>query len=198
MTRRGLVQSLLALIGLASPSSSFAAERLSYADSCRRLMTLGFIDGPDVPPMPTRTPRYDDAAPGVSFFRQLIENADLSDLTLPRTYFDRSDIKAVSFRNTDLNHSNLCWNNFIKTDFSSGSLAGGDLRSSLFFRCRFNQADLRGADLRRSQFEYCDFAGASLAGAIATRGQLFSGPLSDEQSAMIDWRDDEGPEPDGG
>lgn len=198
MTRRGLIQSFLFALGLGTSTVVQAAERLSYEASCRRLLQLGLLDGPNVPPMPDHLPHYDDAVSGVSFFRQDLEKTDLSDLSLPRTFFGRSETREVSFRNTDLSQSNLCWNTFIRTDFSGGSLEGGDLRSSLFARCSFQQCDLRGADLRRASFEDCDFSGARLDGAIATLGQPFSGALTDAQAAVIDWRSDEGPEPDGG
>lgn len=198
MTRRGLIQSILLAMGLGVSTVARAAERLSYDASCRRLIALGYLDGAEVPPMPTRLPRYDDAVPGVSFLRQMVEIADLSGLTLPRTFFGRSEINAVNFSNTDLSQSNLAWNDFLEVDFSGASLAGGDLRASQYLRCRFDGADLRGADLRRSTFDNCSFADALLDGAVATKKQLSARALTASQWAVIDWRDDEGPEPDGG
>jgi hypothetical protein len=52
--------------------------------------------------MPDRIPRYDDGQPwGVNFFRTMLSENDLSNLTLPRTYFGRLQISNVSFRDTD-------------------------------------------------------------------------------------------------
>ena len=199
MTRRGLAQSILLFLGLAGPTRAWAAAgRLSYEASCRRLIALGFLDGPSAPPMPDHLPRHDDPVPGVSFLRTMLEIADLSGLTLPRTFFGRSEINAVNFSNTDLSQSNLCWNDVLEVDFSAGSLAGADLRSSQFLRCRFDRADLRRTDLRRSGFDHCSFADAHLDGAIASRRQASGLGLAPAQSAVVDWRSDEGPEPDGG
>jgi len=198
MTRRGLTQLILLLFGLARPTHAVAGARLSYAASCRRLMALGFVDGPSPPPMPDHLPRFDDAVPGVTFFRVMLEIADLSGLTLPRTFFGRSEINAINFADTDLSQSNLCWNDFLEVDFSGASLAAADLRSSQFLRCRFDGTDLRGADLRRSSFDHCSFGDARLDGAVAARGQASGLGLDRRQAAVVDWRSDEGPEPDGG
>jgi BTB/POZ domain-containing protein KCTD9 len=102
--------------------------RLNYDLSCARLRELGLLAHDNHPPMPERLPQYDDSEPlGFSIFRTLLDDAlDLSDLTLPRTFFGRSQIDRVSFRNSDLHESNLCWNDFNGTDFS-----GADLGSSI-------------------------------------------------------------------
>jgi uncharacterized protein YjbI with pentapeptide repeats len=92
----------------------------------------------------------------------------------------------------------LCWNDFIDVDFSHAVLAACDLRSSLFERVKFVGADLRAADLRRSSFEACTFVDANMQGAILTRGQDAQISLSRQQRIAINWRDDEGPEPDSG
>jgi hypothetical protein len=172
-------------------------HRLSYSDSCRQLGRLSY--GGEPPPIPDRMPRYDSAEPwGVSFFREQVREKDFSNLTLPKAYFGKSELKCVLFCNIDLTESNLCWNDFIDVDFSHAVLAACDLRSSLFARVKFVGADLRAADLRRSSFEACTFVDANMQGAILTRGQDAQISLSRQQRIAINWRDDEGPEPDGG
>jgi BTB/POZ domain-containing protein KCTD9 len=174
------------------------APRLSYEDSWHQVRGL-LSEGEDVPPLPDHVPRSDDGAPlGVSFFRTLIEEEDLSNLTLPRTFFGRSAFNKVGFRNTDLSESNLCWNDFIDVDFSEASLAGCDARASLFSAVNFASADLSHADLRHSRFESCDFTGAEMRGAILAREQGTSVTLSEKQKAAIAWTEDEGEEPRGG
>ncbi len=152
------------------------------------------------PFVPAQMPSYDDDGPlGFSYFRYRLEDADNSNLTLPRTYFGRSLLRRVSFTNTDLSESRMCWNDFEDCDFSGSDLSGCDMRASNFTRCRFVGAVLRGADLRRSFFKDCDFAGAELAGAVAEDeigcAQL---DLTDEQGAVMAWAEDAGPEPPGG
>jgi uncharacterized protein YjbI with pentapeptide repeats len=171
--------------------------RLSYLESCRHLGRLG--ENGEPPSIPDRMPRYDGAEPwGVNFFRERVQDKDFSNLTLPKTYFGRSELKGVRFRNTDLSQSNLCWNDFIDVDFSETILDACDLRCSLFERVKFIDADLRAADLRGSSFKACLFDGANVQGAILTRAQGVRIALSKEQRISVDWRDDEGPEPDGG
>ena len=86
-------------------------------------------------------------------------------------------------------------------DFSGTDLSGCDLRASTFSGCKFVGAVLQRADLRRSSFEDCDFTGADLSGAVAEDAD-FPGCvqdfLSDEQQAVMEWSEDEGPEPPGG
>ena len=107
---------------------------LSYA----RLCDLGLLDPNELSSPPERMPRHDDEGPlGFSVFRQrLDDNLDLSDLSLPRTFFGRSEINRVCFRNTELRESNLCWNDFLGTDFTDADLARSDMRSSIFERDR--------------------------------------------------------------
>lgn len=174
-------------------------HRLDYAASCRRLQPK-YLDEGAVPPQPIRRPAYDDEDPlGISFFRTLVgEGDDLSNLTLPRTFFGKSEVSKVSFRNTDFSESTLCWNDFIEVDFSGASLPHSDLRAALFDRCDFSGTDLRGADLRISTFADCVFEGARMDRAILTRQQGASLPLSDDQRSTIAWTDDDGPAPGGG
>jgi BTB/POZ domain-containing protein KCTD9 len=175
-------------------------SRLPYDLSCARLRELGLLDGDSRPPVPERLPRHDDNEPlGFRIFRtRLADGLDLSDLTLPRTFFGRSEINRVSFRNCDLRESNLCWNDFLGTDFMGADLAGSDMRSSLFREVVFVTANLTGADLRRSSFINCDFKDATVKGVLLTRWQVDATCLAEAQRQDIDWRDENGPEPGGG
>jgi uncharacterized protein YjbI with pentapeptide repeats len=181
-------------------NTMMSQARLSYADSIHRLQDLGFLEPDEQPRMPVRLPQPEDEEPlGPRFFRTFVgEGADLSNLTIPRTFFGRSEIGNASFRNTDLSESNLCWNDFTDTDFTVATLARADLRSSIYTRVIFTRADLRGADMRRAEFEGCIFDGAIMKGVILTRRQGARLGLSHAQKDVIDWRDDDGPEPGGG
>src|SRR6202011_6251696 len=127
------------------------AARLSYDLSCTRLRELALLARDDHAPMPERLPQYDDKEPlGFNVFRTRLSDAlDLSALSLPRTFFGRSEINRVSFRNTDLHESNLCWNDFLETDFTGADLARSDIRSSLFRRVMFLNTNLAASDLPR-------------------------------------------------
>jgi uncharacterized protein YjbI with pentapeptide repeats len=125
-------------------------------------------------------------------------SGDSSNLTVPRTFFGRSEVSGASFRNTDLSESTLCWNDFVEVDFSDGSLRGGDLRAAVFDGVIFARCDLRGADLRRSSFKRCEFTDADLRGAKLTREQAVLLELSLEQERGVLWEDGDGEEPDGG
>jgi uncharacterized protein YjbI with pentapeptide repeats len=175
------------------------SARLSYEESCKRLQPK-FIDEGSFPPMPQRRPQANDEEPhGVSFFRTFVgEGEDLSNLTLPRTFFGRSEIDDASFKNTDLSESNLCWNDFTDVDFTDATLTGADLRASNYCRVNFTSADLTNADLRGSWFKDCNFDGTRMIGATLTRDQITKLNLSDRQRAEISWTDDTGPEPAGG
>ena len=176
------------------------AARLSYDLSCARLRDLGMLALDERPPIPKRLPRDDDEASlGFSVFRERLDDAlDLSGLSLPRTFFGRSEINRVSFRNTDLHESNLCWDDFLGTDFTDADLARSDMRSSLFRQVVFVNANLDGADLRRSSFIDCNFEGATMRGVALTREQCPTMHLSEAQRLAVDWHEDSGPEPDGG
>lgn len=170
-----------------------------YISSYEYLRSLGLLPEGTIPPMPNHRPRHDDAEPlGVNFFRTVLADATLNDLTLSRTYFGRSEIKNVLFCRTDLAQSTLCWNDFIQVDFSYTNLSFSDLRASMYIRVSFQNADLKNCDLRRSSFQDCAFDRANMEGAILTRAQRSELKLSDEQVKAIAWTDDDGPEPEGG
>ena len=120
--------------------------RRTYEESVRELERQGWIERGQAPTAPpARRPRFDDEALGIQFFRTSVENADLSNLTMPGTFFGRSEIVRTCFRDTDLRNSTLCWNDFVDVDFSEACLASCDLRASTFDGCTFERADLRGA-----------------------------------------------------
>ncbi len=173
-------------------------QRLSYEASCQ-LLQKDYLEPGEVPPIPDRVPRYDDDTLGVSFFRTVVgEGDDLSNLTLPRTFFGRSEVNNARFLNTDFTESCMCWNDFIDVDFSHAVLARCDMRASSFDGVKFVGADLRQADMRHADFENCDFSGAAMAGAVLTHAQGEHVSLSPAQRSEIAWTDDPGDEPDGG
>ncbi len=146
-------------------------------------------------------PNYDDEELGFSYFKYGLDEADNSNLTMPRTFIGRSSFIRVSFVNTDLSESRMCWNGFDECDFGEADLSGCDMRASTFENCRFVGAILRGADLRRSSFVDCDFTGADLTGAIAEDEDAIGCVqdwLTDAQQATMAWSEDEGPLPPGG
>ncbi len=154
------------------------------------------------PLVPDRMPNFDDDEPlGFTYFRCRLEDADNSNLTLPRTFFGRSGFTRVSFANTDLSSSRMCWNDFSECDFSGADLSGCDMRAAIFEGCKFADAVLRRADLRHSSFVRCDFSGAELTGAVAVREDRNEGVidhLREEQQAVMEWHEAPGPEPPGG
>jgi len=180
------------------PKTKLMSQRLSYDDSCRLLQREELIDPGDIPPCPKRPPRHDDEVLGVSFFRSELADAKLEHLTLPRTFFGRSEIRGTSFRGTDFSESTANWNDFVDVDFSSADLSRCDFRACPFQEVRFVGALLVGADFRHCSFEGCDFTGADLAGAKFTKKAAASLQLSSEQQRVIDWQADDGDEPEGG
>jgi uncharacterized protein YjbI with pentapeptide repeats len=108
--------------------------------------------------------REDDLT-DITFFRVGYRRADLSNLTIPRRKMYRSSFERVSFVNSDLNQSFMCWNDFIDCDFTDADLTCCDMRSSIFRNCKFIRCRLIGANLQRSTFEECDFTDADLTGA---------------------------------
>lgn len=172
-------------------------ERASYAQSCRILQSQELLESSELPALPERAPRHDDEQLGVSFFRTRLADVTLDGLTLPRTFFGRSEIRGVSFRGTDLSESTANWNDFTEVDFSSADLSRADLRASVFERTSFRGADLRDADLRRAAFRGCTFTDADMRGAKLTRAFAWLFSLSRAQRAVVDWQPP-GPEPEGG
>lgn len=173
-------------------------ERLSYEDSCRALQSQQLIEPGNIPLMPPRPPGHDDEVMGVSFFRTLLADAKLEHLTLPHTCFARSEIRATSFRNTDLSGSTANWNDFIQVNFTAADLSHSDLRACRFERVRFANAKLVGVDFRYCGFKDCDFSGADLTDAKVTQKAGRSLRLSPEQQSVLDWQAEDGEEPSGG
>jgi uncharacterized protein YjbI with pentapeptide repeats len=154
-----------------------------------------------IPPLPDHRPQCSDPAPlGVSFFRTCVGAGehDLENLTLPRTYFGKSEVGPMSFRNTNLSESTMCWNDFIEVDFSDADLSGCDLRASIYSGVKFVRTILQNADLRRATYENCDFQGADMRGAQMTYEQADQITLSHQQRQEIDWQDSDGEDPPGG
>jgi uncharacterized protein YjbI with pentapeptide repeats len=172
--------------------------RLSYEDSYRYLQREGWEGEGDVPPLCDHIPRYDDEVLCLSFFRTMIEGGNLENLTIPRTYFSRTQIDRTSFRNTDLTESVANWNNFEDVDFSGADLTRLDLRGCEVIRTKFRGAILKDADLRCGSFEDCDFTDADMNGTKLTRETGAGLLLSSMQKAEINWHDEDGEEPDGG
>jgi hypothetical protein len=172
-------------------------SRLSYAESCKLLEPYGAC-GSEPPPMPSGIPKHDADILGVNFFRTVIEDAKFENLTLPRTFFGRSEIKNSSFAGSDLSKSHLCWNEFVGVSFCGTLLAGADLRASDYQKCDFIECDLSGADLRRASFKNCVFKGAILKDAIIPRRLKKVCEFSEDQIAQAKLIFFEGPEPDGG
>ncbi|MDR3458528.1 MAG: pentapeptide repeat-containing protein [Verrucomicrobiae bacterium] len=173
-------------------------QRLSYEDSCRALQAAQIIAAGAIPPAPYQRPRHDDEVPGVSIFRTVLTKAKLERLTLPRTFFGRSEIRATSFQDTDLSESTANWNDFIEVDFTGADLSGSDLRACVFERVRFRGANLTGVDFRCCGFKKCDFTDANLTDAKLTQKVGAALKLSEEQQSVVDWHGEDGEEPAGG
>ncbi len=184
-------------------------ERLSYEESCRELQEWGLIEEGDLPPLPPSLPQADDETLGVSFYKSGIggeqpgDLARMENMTLPRTFFGRSYLHHISFKNTDFSESVLCWwdfadADFTDADFTRADLSGADLRASIYTQVLFVRADLSGADLRLSQFHCCVFTEARMRGTKLTRDGADGLGLSERQRGEIDWQDEDGEEPDGG
>lgn len=158
---------------------------------------------PSLPPLSKTEEDEEDEAGGLSYYKTGVSDGDLDHLTIPRTFFGRSEIALFSFRNTDLSESTLCWNDWLDCDFIEADLSRADMRASRYVRCYFTGAALSGADLRRSSFEGCDFMDAKMNGTRLTREQASAmrqdgAYLNQTQQAEIEWMEDDGPEPPGG
>jgi uncharacterized protein YjbI with pentapeptide repeats len=169
--------------------------RLSYEDSWRELQRQQLVGAGAIPPLPHNPLRHDYEVRGVSFFRTMLTDAKLEHLTLPRTFFGRSELRAVSFHDTDLSESVANWNDFIAVDFSRADLSRSDLRACLFERVHFVGAVLVGVDFRYCGFKHCDFTDADVTDARFTVKAGAALRLSDEQRSVIDWQSDDGEEP---
>ena len=173
-------------------------QRSSYENSVRTLQKSQLIDVGDVPLIPQQRPRHDDEVMGVSFFRTELVDAKLDHLTLPRTFFGRSEIRATSFRDTDLSESTANWNDFIEVDFTGANLSGSDMRACVFERVKFRGATLMGVDFRYCGFKQCDFTEADLTDVKLTQRVGAALRLTPEQQSVVDWHAEDGEEPEGG
>jgi hypothetical protein len=153
--------------------------------------------GGHTPDVCDRPERGQEDFTGLVFREKAFEEADFTDLRLPRTLFLRCRFAGVSFHNTELRLSCLADGDWIDCDFTDADLACADLRGAELFGCRFVEARLVGTDLREAKLTACDFAGADLTGAKFDRALKATLPLSDVQrDRMVDWYDpaDEGPD----
>ena len=173
--------------------------RWSFEDSWARLREQGLIATEATPYRPPQLPRHDDEQLGLSFYKTCVAGR-FHDLTIPRTFFGRSEIRDAWFENTDLSESNLCWNDFLDVSFRNATLTGSDLRASSFRRVTFAGADLSRVDLRGSTFLECDFSDARLDGAIAVRRPWLAWirSLNRTQKRRMIWRWTRGEDPGGG
>jgi uncharacterized protein YjbI with pentapeptide repeats len=179
--------------------SQTGSLKRTYEESCQFLQKNGWLDaGVPFPDLPCKRPLFDDELLGVSFFRTRVMDAKFENLTLPRTFFGRSEIQNVSFAGSDLSESTLCWNDFVEVDFTGCNLSGCDLRAAFFDGVKFTGADLSGTDLRLSQYTNCEFSNACLMGAKLTKKQRQALQLSAQQEQQVDWQDSDGEEPGGG
>lgn len=173
------------------------AKRMTFAESWaflkrKRLMSLK--GSPSVIDHHAGWDREGDPT-NIDFFRTAWEDADLANLTIPRLYINRSDLQQVSFRNSDLNQSFMCWNDFVDCDFTDADLTCCDMRRSLFRGCKFIRCKMVAAYLSGSEFDDCDFTDADLRGAIIDTDTDID--LTDEQMNVLECVM-ESPEPKGG
>ena len=178
-----------------------STSRLTYEQSCKSLQEQQWLKPGDIPPLPTRPPAYDDEILGVEFFRTSLDGklgADFENLSLPRTFFGRSDIVDITFRNTDFSESVANWNDFIDVNFLGADLSRCDFRACKLTRVSFENSTLADADLRCCNFESCTFTGADMTGTKMTRTTGIGLQLSKEQRAVVDWHEEDGEAPGGG
>lgn len=174
-------------------------ERLNFEDSWKVLRETTALVGPE-DPFPGKVgpagwgrpgspiryykcPEFNIPAEGEEYSRWELEN-----LTIPSIFLCRCGIEDISFRNTSLQWSSFCFNDFVEVDFTDADLSLCDLRFSNFEQTSFVRTDLRKADLRNSYFKGCDFTDANMHGAKLTYDQAEELPLSEEQCAVIKWR----------
>lgn len=173
-----------------------ATTRLPYDASYARFIAATLGSGPPNPTVRER-PRYDTTT-GPSLFRTRIDGCALEHLELPGLFVGRSELISVSFAGSNIGLSTLCWNNFERCSFDESDLRDSDLRAAYFIECSFVRADLRSCDLRLATLRSCNFTEAKLDGAIATTNQRAALALTDEQIAVVDWRESGGDWPPGG
>jgi uncharacterized protein YjbI with pentapeptide repeats len=173
-------------------------KRLSYEESCAALQKRKMIGAGAIPALPDSQPRHDDAAGrGIRFVNTVLAHRRLENLTLPRTFFGRSEIRRMSFKGSDLSGATANWNDFVQVNFSGADFSGSDLRACLFERVRFVGASLAGVDFRYCGFKRCDFKDADLTDAKLTRKAGAALRLTPEQQSVIDWQAEDGIEPEG-
>jgi len=174
-------------------------KQKTFKQTISHLESLGLIADVNDLRAPERMPQFDDENPtGISFFRTTLVDQDLSSLNMMRTFFSKSKINNCGFQNTNLNESNLCWNNFKDVNFEGTQLKGSDLRASTFTNVNFSNCDLSDVDLRRSTFKRCSFENARMDRAKINSIATPKLPLSAEQKSVVDWQAIDGLEPRGG
>ncbi|GAA5441841.1 hypothetical protein Misp06_00002 [Microbulbifer sp. NBRC 101763] len=171
----------------------------SFEETIEVLREAGVVFDDQSPRLPDSLPQFDDEDPcGFSVFRTDLEDQDLSNLDMRRTFFSKSGVSDCNFRGTNLEESNLCWNDFINLDLTGANLSKSDLRASLYDGVIFTDCNLEGSDLRQSDFVECKFDGANMKGVKLTKATAALISLSDTQKKDIDWQTTEGAEPAGG
>ena len=140
------------------------------------------------PLVPTQALTEDTEEEDFTFFRTFLREANLSRMTLPRTYFGRTGFELVSFLDSDLKQSYMCENDWLDCDFTAADLSETDMSSSLYYGCRFKRAILNDADLREAEFVDCDFTEAEMRGAVLSHEQADIFLWSERQRAAIDWQ----------
>ena len=182
----------------ADAADAHRPNRLTYEESCRALQRLGHLQEGAIPPLPDHRPRYDDEGPlGVNFFRTSVRDGDIENMTLPRTFFGRSDIGPLSFK------TRIVRIYAVLERFQQGGLHGcqslqkrppclavlqGAFRQNRSPKCR----------LRQLTFAECDFTDAEMRGARLTHRQGRVIVLSTQQREAIDWQESDGSPPGGG
>jgi hypothetical protein len=147
------------------------------------------------PIIPKRSAGSYNSGPCLGFYRTRVYAEDFHNLTMPRTFFARTELERVLFRGSDLSASFMCWDDWLDCDFTEADLSGADMRASLYINCTFAHANLTGADLRSSSFVDCAFTNAQMQGSKMTKAQAADMLLSDAQRAEIVWKRTDGPAP---
>ena len=182
-------------------------SRPQYADSIAILKERLDVIGDALPDV-TERPRHDDEILGPTIFRMRAADVSLASLTLTGLYVGRSELRRVSFQDTELRLAVFNWSDIVECDFRRADLSDADFRACRFVRCDFGDATLVRTDLRGSTFEDCSFDGANFTGAQLYRRPGLLGviklgfdqrslPLSAEQRRVAEWCA-EAPEPAGG